>query len=82
MTDTPEVIINGVRYVPVMDSTPTAKQIATALIERYMGKFKEADFDRLSHELQVYVGEDSNEPSVAETVAEIIAVMDRERTTK
>lgn len=36
-----KVIIDGVEYAPVSKSNPNAKQIAIALIGRYMGKFDE-----------------------------------------
>jgi ribosomal protein S17E len=68
----PKVVIDGIEYVPVLDSGPTIKQIATALIERYMGKFDDKDFDELANTLQVYVTEDVNQPTVAETMAEIV----------
>lgn len=69
----PKVIIDGVEYVPVAESTPNAKQIATALIERYMGQFDESEWEKLANELQVCVSEEMNEPTVMQTVAEILA---------
>lgn len=68
----PKVIIDGVEYVPVSESNPNAKQIAIALIERYMGKFDESKWEELAHELQVCVSEDMKEPTVMQTVAEIL----------
>ena len=68
-----KVIIDGVEYVPVSKSNPNAKQIAIALIERYMGKFDESEWESLANELQVCVSEDMNQPTVMETVAEILA---------
>ncbi len=53
----PKVIIDGIEYVPVSESNPNAKQIAIALIERYMGKFDESKWEELAHELQVCVSE-------------------------
>lgn len=69
----PKVIIDGIEYVPVSESNPNAKQIATALIERYMGKFDESEWERLANDLQVCVSEEMNEPTVMQTVAEILA---------
>lgn len=68
----PKVIIDGVEYVPVSESNPNVKQIAIALIERYMGKFDESEWERLANELQVCVSEEMDEPTVMQTVAEII----------
>lgn len=68
-----KVIIDGVEYVPVSESNPNAKQIAIALIRRYMGKFDESEWKSLANELQVYVSEDMNQPTVMETVVEILA---------
>lgn len=70
-----KVIIDGVEYVPVSESNPNAKQIAIALIRRYMGKFDESEWESLANELQVCVSEDMNQPTVMETVAEILAAM-------
>jgi hypothetical protein len=69
---TSKVIIGGVEYVPVSESNPNAKQIAIALIKRYMGKFDESNWEELANELQVCVSEDMNEPSIMQTVAEIL----------
>jgi hypothetical protein len=71
------VIIDGVEYVPVSESNPNAKQIAIALIERYMGKFNEEEWESLATELQVCVSEDMKEPTVMQTVAEILEAMQR-----
>lgn len=68
-----KVIIDGVEYVPVSKSNPNAKQIAIALIGRYMGKFDESEWESLADELQVCVSEDMDQPTVMETVAEILA---------
>ena len=72
----PRVIVDGVKYAPVSESNPNAKQIATALIERYMGKFDESEWEKLANELQVCVSEDMDEPTVMQTVLEILAAME------
>ena len=72
-----KVVIDGVEYVPVSESNPNAKQIAIALIRRYMGKFDESQWEALAEELQVCVSEDMKEPTVMQTVSEILAAMDQ-----
>jgi hypothetical protein len=72
-----KVVIDGVEYVPVSESNPNAKQIAIALIRRYMGKFDESQWEVLAEELQVCVSEDMKEPTVMQTVSEILAAMDQ-----
>jgi len=71
----PRVIVDGVEYVPVSESNPNAKQIATVLINRYMGAFDESRWEELANELQVCVSEDMKEPTVMQTVAEILEAM-------
>ncbi len=70
------VFIDGVEYAPVSLCNPSAEQIATALIERYMGKIKKGDWQRLANILQVCVSEDMNEPTVMETVSEILKTLE------
>jgi hypothetical protein len=72
-----KVVIDGVEYVPVSESNPNAKQIAIALIRRYMGKFDESQWEVLAEELQVCVSEDMKEPTVMQTVSEILTAMDQ-----
>jgi hypothetical protein len=72
-----KVVIDGVEYAPVSESNPNAKQIAIALIRRYMGKFDESQWEVLAKELQVCVSEDMKEPTVMQTVSEILAAMDQ-----
>jgi hypothetical protein len=70
------VVIDGVEYAPVSESNPSAKQIAIALIQRYMGKFDESQWQALAEELQVCVSEDMKEPTVMQTVSEILAAIE------
>ena len=71
------VIIDGVEYVPIMESNPSAKQIATALIEQYMGKFDDSDFEELAKTLQVCVTEEVESPTVLEMTARIMRAINQ-----
>ena len=68
-----KVIIDGIEYVPISQSNPNAKAIAIALIERYMGKFDHSEWEALANELQVCVSEEMKEPTIMQTVGEILA---------
>ena len=71
------VIIDGVEYVPIIESNPSAKQIATELIEQYMGKFNDSDFEELAKTLQVCVTEEVESPTVLEMTARIMRAINQ-----
>ena len=74
-----EVLIDGVRYAPVTQSSPVARQIAIELVSLYMGEFPEDELDRLATELTVYIGEDNSEPTIDEVVGGIMSRLEQQQ---
>jgi len=69
------VVIDGVRYMPVLNAHIGARDIMIALIETYMGTgLTEEEVDRCSAELRVWVTEDEEEgvPTIADFVADLV----------
>lgn len=76
-----EVIIDGVRYVPVSTSNPNAEHIAIGLITLFMGEGPwRKPWQELAAYLRVVVSDDGDfeeEPSVMDVVAMILKIADQ-----
>jgi hypothetical protein len=68
------VVIDGVTYVPVAESMPSAEQIARALMEDFWGELpSDKDWKVEASELFVHVDEGQyGNPSVMDVVARIV----------
>jgi len=74
-----EVVIDGVRYVPVCEAHPLAKQIAVGLVASFWRGMDPNDPktpERLEG-LTIRVHEDGKGPTIDEAVAEILAVIQK-----
>lgn len=73
----PKVIIDGVEYVPISNSNPSAEHIARGIMELFWGEIpQDKDWKSEASELFVNVQEDSfGNPSVMDVVGRILKRM-------
>jgi hypothetical protein len=74
-----EVIIDGVRYVPVCDAHPLAKQIAVGIVAQYWGELDPNDPKTPGkiEGLTIDVREDGQGVSVENAVSDILEAISR-----
>lgn len=61
---TPEVVIDGVRYVPATAVSPDAVRMTRLLVESYWGSVESDErLAELSRELGVYIDDERNSPN-------------------
>lgn len=80
---TPEVMIDGIRYVPAKQVVLNREQVLRLLVEEYMGEEPEKPlewFERMAQELYVWVDEDpGSEDDETSTIAGLLDRLALER---
>ena len=74
-----DVVIDGVRYVPVCDAHPLAKQIAVGLAASFFGVLDPSDAETLDRlrGLTIEVREDGRGETIDDVVAEILEAIQK-----